>query len=285
MLSVPHLPKGSFAHSVWLHLVLPRAAILAALWAMNQSLQLPVWLVYPAAVLDAGFLVWQLWRYHQAAEAHIRDTGAMAPSWGGYLLCLLALLSSATLWWDTVLIANRPPPEEQHSEQMRRAREALYQLTLSADGRTAQFEGEITYGLKARLTQIIEDTPDLRVIHLGSPGGHVFEARGAAQVIMGAGLETRVSEACSSACTLLFMAGTRRHLDPQARLGFHGYGLSEWVHLPGYDIDAAQEKDRAFFLAQGMQPGFAARIFDRPPEEMWYPDHAELRTAGVLTSP
>ena len=31
-----------------------------------------------------------------------------------------------------------------------------------------------------------------------------------------------------------------------------------------------------------MQPEFAARIFDMPPNRMWYPDEPMLRAAGVL---
>lgn len=275
-------PKGSFAHSVWVRLIVPRALLLAAFWSMNQSLQLPVWLAYLLVAGDAIFLLWQIARYHSAAEAHTRDTGAMAPIWGGYLLCLLAILSSATLWWNTVLIAHRPPPEEQHSEQMRRAREALYTLTRSLDGRSLTFDGEITFGLKARLSQMLDLSPGIDEIRLSSPGGHIYEARGAAQVIAAAGLDTLVQDECSSACTLLFMAGHQRRLAPEAQLGFHGYGLAEDVNLPGYDIDRAQEKDRASFIAQGMQPEFAARIFDMPPNRMWYPKEPMLRAAGVL---
>ena len=74
-------PKGSFAHSVWVRLIVPRVLLLTAFWSMNQSLQLPVWLAYLLVAGDAVFLLWQIARYHSAAEAHIRDTGAMALSW------------------------------------------------------------------------------------------------------------------------------------------------------------------------------------------------------------
>ncbi|MCG7627454.1 hypothetical protein MHM88_06520 [Epibacterium sp. MM17-32] len=274
-------PRGSFAESIW-RLVLPRGAVLVAIWGMNQTLHLPGWLAYLLVTGDAALLLLQIARYHGAAEAHIRDTGAMAASWAGYLICLLALLASATLWWDMILIAHRPPAEERYDEKMRRAREALYLLTLGPDGRTVIFEGEITFGLKARLAQTLAQAPDVREIRLSSPGGHVYEARGAAQVIAEAGLATRAVGECSSACTLLFMAGVRRDLSAGARLGFHGYGLGEAVHLPWYDILGAQDKDRAYFIAQGMRPEFAARIFDMPPDRMWYPDPADLRAAGVL---
>jgi len=280
---------ASFRLRVLCGLVAPRAVVLCLLWGLNQRLQLPVWLAFAVIGLDLSVLAWQLRRYHHLAEAHISDTGAMAESWGGYLLCLLAGFASLTLWWEMMLIAQRPAATESLSAQMRRAREALYTLERveAADDPVAvpalRFSGEITYGLAARLRAQMEAVPPPRLIELNSPGGHVYAARGAAQVIAAAGLHTRVVGNCSSACTLLFMAGHDRSLGPGARLGFHGYGLRQVVHLPGYDIAAAQAKDRATFIAFGMQPTLAARIFDTPPEGMWYPDRKTLLEGGVLT--
>ncbi|NIZ15037.1 hypothetical protein, partial [Phaeobacter sp. HF9A] len=252
-------PPLSFGRSFWLLLILPRAGVLALLWAMNQLLALPLWLAGALLASDTLLLLAQLRQYHLSAERHIRDTGAMALSWGGYLACLLAVFASATLWWDTLLIATRPPAEERFDLRMQREREALYRLELSPDRRVLRFEGEITYGLKPRILQAVNATPELREIQLTSPGGQVFAARAAAQAILAAGLTTSASGDCASACTLLFLAGAERHLTPGARLGFHGYGLSMRVHLPGYDIKAAEAKDLAYLRSRGVSAEFTSR--------------------------
>ncbi|WP_417816655.1 hypothetical protein [Tritonibacter scottomollicae] len=263
-------------------LAMPRALVIAMLWGLTHLADMPLTLASAVIASDALVLIWQITRYHHSADAHIRDTGAMVASWGGYFACFLALLASATLWWDLVLIATRPPVEETFDQQMRREREQLYVLEVASDGIELRFEGEITYGLKARLTGLLVAHPNLRRMSLTSPGGHVFEARGTAQVISAAGLDTYVEGDCTSACTLLFAAGQRRSLAPDARLGFHGYGFATVVHLPGYDIEAAQDKDRAFFLSHGIDPMFVARMYDTPAQDMWFPDLSVLRAAGWL---
>ncbi len=263
-------------------IVLPRLTSLLVLWALAQLEYLPVALAFAVVALDVLLLGWQLRRAVHLTDAFIRETGAMMASWGSYLLCFFAVILSLTLWWDVILLAYSPPEEESFDTQMRRAREALYVLEVAADGRTVIFDGEITYGLKARLEEDLSHHPNLQTLILSGPGGHVFEARGTAQAILDAGLNTRAIGECSSACTLLFLAGQQRSLAPEARLGFHGYGLAEKVHLPGYDIKGAQAKDHAFLLSRGVNREFANRAFATPPESMWYPSPAELRRAGVV---
>ncbi len=274
---------SAFARHFWLWLALPRLLLLMLFWGLNQLTQLPVWLAAGVIATDALILLWQLRQYHRSAEEHIRDTGAMALSWGGYLACLFAVFAAVTLWWDTLLIATRLPDPESFEASMRRQRALLYQLEPDASGEILRFEGEITFGLIARLRQELAMHDALRVIELTSPGGNVYEARGAAQLIAASELDTTVVGDCSSACTLLFMGGRSRRLSAGARLGFHGYGLAAEMHLPGYDIAAAEEKDRAFFLTRGASPAFTARMFQTPARSMWFPDPQTLRDAGVLT--
>ncbi|TNJ48181.1 hypothetical protein [Phaeobacter sp. B1627] len=274
--------RGSFGQTFWLRLVLPRLLLLATLRGLNETLQLPVWLAVCIIGADGLILLWQLWRYHRRAEQHIRETGAMALSWGGYLLWLLLTLACVMLWWEMILLATRAPAAETFETQMRRERAARYVLEPDASGERLRFEGEITYGLTARLQALLATLPELREIELTSPGGHVYEARGAAQAIAAAGLETVASGECTSACTLLFIAGSRRRLAPGARLGFHGYGLAHAVHLPSYDIAAAEARDMDYVLSRGISRAFATRMFATPPRSMWYPDEATLRAAAVL---
>ncbi|MGR3759841.1 hypothetical protein ACUXV3_06850 [Roseobacteraceae bacterium NS-SX3] len=246
-----------------------------------MTLPLPVlWFLIAA---DAACLVWQFRQFLRAGDAHVQGTGALAPVWGGYLVLLFAGFATLTLWWDAVLLAHRPVETESFSQRMERERAALYSLTLAEGGTALQLEGEITYGLTARLRQQIAAAPKLEVIELESPGGNIFEARGAARVVRMSGLATRATGDCTSACTLIFAAGKSRSLAVGARLGFHSYALAFHSRLPQFDVADQQEKDRAFFVAQGVNAAFAARLFEARSTDMWYPETAELRAAGLLT--
>ncbi|WP_241482256.1 COG3904 family protein [Leisingera sp. ANG-Vp] len=257
---------------------------MAAWLAINQWLKLPVPLAFALIAADGGFLLWQFRTFQRSADGHVRSTGAMAPVWGGYLVILFAGFAAVTLWWDALLIAKTEEPTGlPYAEQQRRAREALYTLTVSPDGQILVFEGEVTFGLTKRLTRILAESPGLQQFALTSPGGLIAEARGAAKLIRQHGLETEAAGLCASACTLIFAAGTRRRLGPDGALGFHSYALQFATGLPQIDLQQEQEKDRAFLLRQGVSPEFAARIFDAGHTELWRPERQELLAGGVLT--
>ncbi len=116
-----------------------------------------------------------------------------------------------------------------------------------------------------------------------SIGGHIYEARGFANLIRARGLSTIVKGDCSSACTLVFVAGAHRSLPPDARLGFHRYALEFGPVLPNLDLEKEQNKDRAFFRSQGINESFLIQMFEEPSTKLWYPSHEEALQAGLLT--
>ncbi|WP_264210260.1 hypothetical protein [Leisingera thetidis] len=268
--------------SLVLQVVLPRAGVVAGWLALNHWIRLPVPLAYALMAADGLFLLWQGRAFQLSADAHVRSTGAMAPVWGGWLVLLFAGFAALTLWWDALLIA-RAVEQPAYAEQRRQAREALYSLTVSADGRVLVLEGEITFGLTRRMEQMADRHPGLHRVSLTSPGGLIAEARGAARLIRERGLATRAEGLCASACTLMFAAGRRRSLGRGGRLGFHSYALQFESGLPQIDLGKEQEKDRAFLLQQGVSAEFADRIFAISHQNLWVPGTAALRAGGVLT--
>ncbi|NYS25973.1 hypothetical protein HUK65_13340 [Rhodobacteraceae bacterium 2376] len=160
-----------------------------------------------------------------------------------------------------------------------------FSLSLSADGRTLAFSGTVDFGLTEALRLRLAASPDVRRLTLDSNGGNIYEARGAVSVIRAHGLATHVAGHCASACALIFAGGQGRSMAPQARLGFHGYFIP--AHRAYGMIDPVREmqRDMAIFRAQAVSEAFIARLSSLPRAPMWYPDHAELRAAGVLTVP
>ena len=93
-------------------------------------------------------------------------------------------------------------------------------------------------------------------------------------------LATYTLDECVSSCTTAFVAGTKRALGDNARLGFHQY--KNYAALPVIDIDKEHAKDMALFRRQGIAPAFLRRIFEQPPDKMWWPEADELLDAGVV---
>lgn len=163
------------------------------------------------------------------------------------------------------------------------ARPALAQQTdktLRLDGTVAYLSGPTGFAAFNALGALLDSGAPVSTLVLDSPGGRVAAARGLARLVREAGLSTEVRGTCASACTLVFLAGTRRTLAPGARLGFHGYRLISTVGtLSPADEQARDARD---MVAQGVAPAFAARALSIPHSDMWFPTRAELRAAGVL---
>ncbi|AZV78861.1 hypothetical protein EBB79_13940 [Parasedimentitalea marina] len=271
-------------HSFWLHLVLPRAGVLLALVVIGTALRVPVGLLYVLLAADVVLFVKQALRFQASADNHLRGMGGMTLIWGGYLVLLVLVFASISLWWGAFLFAGQPvEPPELFTDRMDRQYAAEYELTLSDDHTSLTFNGTITHGLTKRVTTLMAENPQLDTVILTSIGGHIYEARGFANLIRAKGLNTTVKGDCSSACTLVFAAGTQRGLSPGARLGFHSYALEFGPALLNLDLKKEQDKDRAFFRSQGINESFLIQMFDEPSTGLWYPSRAEAQQVGLLT--
>ncbi|MCP1673603.1 hypothetical protein J2T57_000702 [Natronocella acetinitrilica] len=166
----------------------------------------------------------------------------------------------------------RPPPDLTPS----------YALTLSDDNQTVELSGRIDFGATAHLSYLLEHMPEVTLIRLSSGGGQIAEARGLAKVVERLALATTVAEECSSACTLVFVAGQQRHVESGARLGFHRYSVRSAT--AAQYIDPAREiaRDMTLFRRANVKEAFLTQILDTPAESMWYPSRGELLAAGMI---
>ncbi|NIZ60127.1 hypothetical protein DL239_03945 [Sedimentitalea sp. CY04] len=269
--------------SFWLHLVLPRAVILLALVTISSTVRVPVGFLYVLLVADILFFIRQFLRFQANADNHLQSMGGMTLIWAGYLVTLVAGFASISLWWGAFLFSSQPETPELFTDQMDRLHAAEYELSLSDDLLSLTFNGTITFGLTKRATELIAENPQLVGVRLTSNGGHIYEARGFANLIREHGLNTMVRGDCSSACTLVFVAGAHRSMTPDARLGFHSYALEFGSTLPNLDLEKEQNKDRDFFRGQGINEAFLIQMFDEPNTELWYPSREEALKAGLLT--
>ncbi|WP_133485234.1 hypothetical protein [Aliiroseovarius marinus] len=269
--------QSFWVNGVGVRLVL-YALILQALSAAPISFLVAVALIGA----DALCLLWQSVGYFRAADARVRDTGSMLPTWGGMIALVVAVFVVASQWWALAL-ATRPGEDgPSFAERKALERQAEYQIVRQPDGNLF-FQGQIVLGVTKALDRELAQGPIPTRITLASDGGNVFEARGLAKLITTHGMQTYVDGTCSSACTLVFVAGAQRQLGPDARLGFHSYLLEDAQRLPGFNIEAEQARDRAFMLGQGVSADFITRVYETPSSDIWFPEHGILRQSGVVT--
>ena len=189
----------------------------------------------------------------------------------GLALGILAVVGFA-IWRSEI----RPPPSRVPPSPQ-------FTLTSSENGRILHFSGTVDFGLTAALREAVAAHPQIRRIVLDSNGGYIAEARGVVTVLRAHRIATHVEGHCASACALIFAGGAQRTLDPDARLGLHGYAMRHDRHFGMIDPKAEMQRDLAIYRAQAISEDFVAKLAELPTSPMWYPDHAELEAAGVIT--
>lgn len=235
---------------------------------------IPLWLACNVAIL-----IWQIVGINRV-KAHLTspDRDTSSPSlWIGHGAILLAIGLTVIQTIDGIAVLTPSIPN--HQRTLRQP------IVMSGDGTTAFIKGDLSYATSTELDLAIVNEPNLKTIKLQSSGGHVFAARTIAKQIMFHELNTHIDKHCYSACTLVFMGGKKRTMNPSAQLGFHQYQM-RWTTLQvqTVQIDEEQEKDREFFASRGIKKNFLDQIFKANHASIWTPDHETLRKAGVLTS-
>lgn len=177
-----------------------------------------------------------------------------------------------------------------------------------ASGMTADdTTGDIAYEDIGALRSILDRNADrIDTMRLTSDGGYIEAAYDMAAIVADYGLKTEVQGECSSACAVVFAAGTERRMNRGGRIGLHppswgvesirGYytdwredsgwkdefAFAEWVYEEG-QRDAT--KLISHFLTHGVSPDFTLKIATIGMNTMWYPTRKEMEAAGLLTAP
>ena len=159
-----------------------------------------------------------------------------------------------------------------------RAADLPFIVRVLPSGHGIAIAGPITTGLAEAFRAALAQAPGAHLVRLESSGGTLDVALDLYAAIRARGMDTAVQGECQSACTVAFMAGTRRFSAPRAKLGFHraaGEGRPEFP-VADYII-------RGLYVQSGMAEWFADRVMTTPHETMWRPSLDELRRAGVVT--
>jgi hypothetical protein len=144
-------------------------------------------------------------------------------------------------------------------------------------GRKLEIIGTFSWALPQQVSVALAEAPNVRVVALNSPGGHIKAALEVADMIRARNLDTYVQRMCASACTIAFLAGHQRFFGATARLGFHQ------AHGPGISSEDANLLLRLAYQRLSVPPAFIAHALRTSPQDLWIPDLAELRGAGIVT--
>ena len=149
----------------------------------------------------------------------------------------------------------------------------------SADGQIISVDGTIGQGSLDKLQEVLAASPNATTVLLNSDGGREKEAESMSALIRKRQLNTSVEDHCLSACTLVFLGGSKRDVAEDAQLGFH---QSTGLVKTDFEQQIAIQEMRQSYRALGVREWFIDRIVATPPDSMWYPTKDELKSAGVL---
>lgn len=148
---------------------------------------------------------------------------------------------------------------------------------LSDDGAEITVSGRFEPGLEKRFREVLDRSSHARRVRLYSGGGYVTVAGAIRNDIAERRIDTFVDSQCASACTIAFLAGQRRVVTQNARLGFHRFSRQ------GRDTGVGEPMLLRYYWVAGIAQNFIDRVAITPPDEVWYPTIAEMRAAGVIT--
>lgn len=237
-----------------------------------------------AVSVHGVLFVWQAVGVIRAAEAHIRALGSIAPVWGAQIGLIVAVLWVGIHTHEAWRMAFPVPDRQGLQSEIEAERAAKYSIVPSGDGRSLILSGSLELGISGRLTEQLQAYPEVERIVLTSTGGNIYQARGLSKTIRENGLDTLVTSECSSACTTVFIGGSRRQMASGGKLGFHQYRIDANYAVLRANPLLEQERDRAIFLRSGVAAWFLDKMFDSGASGMWYPGVSELIDARVVTS-
>ena len=182
-----------------------------------------------------------------------------------------------SLLWSWVFFVDAPLAEHYARDTIASLPGPDWAIDYDARRKTLTLSGEYQFGVAEAFAAALEKYPHAHTVELASPGGRANEGLAIAFAIEDRNLVTRAIGDCESACTLAFLAGRERILHKDGRLGFHA------VSSPVYALDLNDDYDR-YLASRGVTADFIARASATPSDDMWYPTHAELLAAHILTA-
>ncbi|WP_188261989.1 GYF domain-containing protein [Azospirillum tabaci] len=157
-----------------------------------------------------------------------------------------------------------------------------FELRLLNGGTEIEFIGGIPFGATKELRKFLDAAHGIGVVHLNSTGGRIAEARLMRDLIRERKLITYTSDRCLSACTIAYLGGVQRYVNPIAKLGFHS---SNFPGLTAQELREVNNLAKREAVQFGVGSEFAEKAYSTTANTtMWYPSVQELLSARFATA-
>lgn len=228
-------------------------------------------------MVQLGITTWQVVGTWRSASRHTTETGRTF--WAGAakvmltVSCLHAGYTFATSGWPQIhesvrIVAGDPTV-------------GTYELHLLNAGTELEFLGGIPFGATRELGKMLDAAPTVRVLHLNSRGGRLAEARRMRDLIRARGLITYTATQCVSACTVAYLGGVQRYINPRAVMGFHKGGFPG---VTANELTTENEREIREAVQFGVDGEFARRAWSVANDSLWKPPIADLIAAHYVTA-
>jgi len=138
--------------------------------------------------------------------------------------------------------------------------------------------GDMSKGVADAFRAALAKAPKTTLVLMETRVGNLAEGLALHAIIKAHGLDTSVKLGCDTICTVIFLAGKRRHAGHQSIFRLH-----RTTTLDGQETPMADIMLRGIFLQAGVADWFVDRILDTPRDGEWLPSLDELMRAGVAT--
>ena len=201
------------------------------------------------------------------------------------------------------VLAEEPPKVT--GERMRVEGDTLIFNTDAFRASEAQ-SSHITYDDDNLFGDMIMHHPDVTTVVIQGGGGSTKAAAGIARKIMEFGLDTVARNRCASACSTIFLAGSKRTLDKGGWLCFHRASATaaDYQEIFAFGKESNRWRDEfefaeeildngqiitrdyiAFVVSRGVSLDFALQTLAYSANDAWCPAREELEAHGVLSDP
>ncbi|MGH6610819.1 MAG: hypothetical protein ACRECQ_11250 [Burkholderiaceae bacterium] len=154
--------------------------------------------------------------------------------------------------------------------------------TVQLDPRSNQLvlDGALEFGSTRAVREVLDANPNVHAVRLQSRGGRVAEGLALGTLLRDRGVDTIVSDECSSACVTAFAGGARRVIGPYARIGLHSAG---GAGFSGETIALANRRSDEFIAARGVDQRVLEKGAAVANDQIWFPPPQVLLSSGLAT--
>jgi hypothetical protein len=267
-LPVSYWLNGFFANIFLLFFVFGIAGLLIYL---NNKYVLLIYSV--AAIIVITFMLWQIIGIWRSADRYVIEKGRSYWAFLAKFMVIISLSCFAYYFSNTL-----SPAINESLDRAAWVSNAYSDVVLLRDGKEIELSGSINTGISDNFSTILRTSKNVEIVHVNlSQGGLVDEAMQLQKIINENNLSTYVSGECVSACTIVYLGGKKRFMKSSAILGFHAYKKPGVKHNEMF-----YENDKKYLNSLGVENNFITKIFNTPPDDMWYPTIDELIDAHVI---